>query len=64
MRLSLQPTASCHLLFSLVIEFDARRPDLDTLVQTIKRSKFAGGHILEFGKIQDFNDAEDALVLD
>jgi len=60
--LSLQPTASCHLLFSLVIEFDARRPDLDTLVQTIKRSKFAGGHILEFGKIQDFNDAEDALA--
>lgn len=60
--LSLQPTASCHLLFSLVIEFNARHPDLDTLIQTIKRSKFAGGHILEFGQIQDFNNAEDALA--
>lgn len=59
--LSLQPTASCHLLFSLVIEFDTRRPDLDTLIQTIKRSKFAGGHILEFGHIEVTNDAEDAL---
>lgn len=59
--LSLQPTASCHLLFSLVIEFDTRRPDLDTLIQTIKRSKFAGGHILEFGQVQDSKSAEDAL---
>ncbi len=51
------------MLFSLVIEFDARRPDLNTLVQTIKRSKFAGGHILEFGKIQDFKTTpEDALA--
>lgn len=60
--LSLQPTASCHLLFSLVIEFDSRRPDLDMLIETIKRSKFAGGHILEFGQIKDFNDAQSALA--
>lgn len=60
--LSLQPTASCHLLFSLVIEFDARRPDLDTLIQTLKRSKFAGGHILEFGQIQDAKNVDDALA--
>lgn len=60
--LSLQPTASCHLLFSLVIEFDTRRPDLDTLIQTIKRSKFAGGHILEFGQIKDADDAQSALA--
>lgn len=60
--LSLQPTASCHLLFSLIIEFDTRRPDLDTLIQTIKRSKFAGGHILEFGQVQDSKSPEDALA--
>lgn len=59
--LSLQPTASCHLLLSLVIELDCRRPDLDTLVSSLKRSKFAGGHILEFGPVQSFDDAEDAL---
>ena len=60
--LSLQPTASCHLLFSLVIEFDTKRPDLDTLIQILKRSKFAGGHILEFGQIQQEDDAQSALA--
>lgn len=59
--LSLQPTASCHLLLSLVIEFNTRRPDLDTLLETIKRSKFAGGHILEFGQIKEADDAQEAL---
>lgn len=59
--LSLQPTASCHLLFSLVIQFDTRRLDLDTLVKTLKHSKFAGGHILEFGQIQTYDDAQNAL---
>ena len=58
---SLQPTASCHLLFSLVIQFSTRRPDIDTLVQTLKRSKFAGGHILEFGQVKKFTDAQEAL---
>lgn len=59
--LSLQPTASCHLLLSLVIEMDCKRPDLDTLVTCLRRSKFAGGQILEFGQVQSFDDAEDAL---
>lgn len=59
--LSLQPTASCHLLLSLVIEFNTRRPDLDTLLKTIKRSKFAGGHIIEFGQIKEADDAQEAL---
>lgn len=59
--LSLQPTASCHLLFSLVIQFSTRRPDIDTLVQTLKRSKFAGGHILEFGQVKKLIDAQEAL---
>lgn len=59
--LSLQPTASCHLLFSLVIQFNTRRPDLDTLIKTLKRSKFAGGHILEFGQIDSFKDVSEAF---
>lgn len=59
--LSLQPTASCHLLFSLVIQFNTRRPDLDTLIKTLKRSKFAGGHILEFGQIDSLKDVSEAL---
>lgn len=59
--LSLQPTASCHLLFSLVIQFNTRRPDLDALIKTLKRSKFAGGHILEFGQIDSFTDIDEAL---
>nr|WP_174506405.1 type I-F CRISPR-associated protein Csy2 [Acinetobacter sp. Marseille-Q1620] len=59
--LSLQPTASCHLLVSLVIEFNEKRFDLDTFVQILKRSKFAGGQITEFGQLKEFNEADEAL---
>lgn len=59
--LSLQPTASCHLLLSLVIEFDDPRPDLESLEHTLRRSRFAGGQILEFGKIQSFDHTDEAL---
>jgi len=59
--LSLQPTASCHLLCSLVICFEEDRLDLDSLFKVLKRSKFAGGHILEFGQLKIFEDAEQAL---
>ncbi|MBF7689127.1 type I-F CRISPR-associated protein Csy2 [Acinetobacter rathckeae] len=63
--LSLQPTASCHLLLSLVIEFKKKvlgGVNLNTFVSAIKRSKFAGGHILEFGQVQSHEQIEDALA--
>lgn len=60
--LSLQPTASCHLLFSLVLQVDESNPDLGTLIGVLKRSKFAGGHILEFGKIEVVKNLKKALA--
>lgn len=60
--LSLQPTASCHLLFSLVLEVEDSDPDLDIVLNTLQRSKFAGGHILEFGEIKDFKNLKKALA--
>ncbi|RKG30625.1 type I-F CRISPR-associated protein Csy2 [Acinetobacter tianfuensis] len=59
--LSLQPTASCHLLFSLVLQVDESSPDIDTLIDVLKRSKFAGGSILEFGQIQVLKNLKKAL---
>lgn len=59
--LSLQPTASCHLLFSLVLQVDESNPDISTLIDVLKRSKFAGGHILEFGKIEVLKNLKKAL---
>lgn len=59
--LSLQPTASCHLLVSLVIEFKARSINLDAIVQLLRRSKFAGGQIIEFGQLKAFENADEAL---
>ena len=60
--LSLQPTASCHLLFSLVLEVEDSDPDKDIVLNTLQRSKFAGGHILEFGKIEIFKNLKKALA--
>ena len=59
--LSLQPTASCHLQFSLVIHFKKTAVSEKKISQILKRSKFAGGHILEFGQVKNFNDAQEAL---
>lgn len=59
--LSLQPTASCHLLFSLVLQVDESSPDISSLIDVLKRSKFAGGHILEFGKIEVVKNLKKAL---
>ncbi|WP_286729807.1 type I-F CRISPR-associated protein Csy2 [Acinetobacter sp. UBA1297] len=57
--LSLQPTASCHLEFSLVIKFSSSRISPEKLTNILKHSRFAGGQIIEFLDIT--NHAENEL---
>ena len=61
--LSLQPTASCHLEFSLVIKFTSSRISPEKLTNILKRSRFAGGQIIEFLEISTHaeNELETAL---
>ncbi|RJL70542.1 type I-F CRISPR-associated protein Csy2 [Acinetobacter radioresistens] len=61
--LSLQPTASCHLEFSLVIKFSSFRISPEKLTNILKRSRFAGGQIIEFLDITTHaeNELENAL---
>lgn len=61
--LSLQPTASCHLEFSLVIKFTSSRISPEKLSNILKRSRFAGGQIIEFLEITTHaeNELETAL---
>ncbi len=61
--LSLQPTASCHLEFSLVIKFSSSRISPEKLTNILKRSRFAGGQIIEFLEITTHaeNELENAL---
>ncbi|MCF3126550.1 type I-F CRISPR-associated protein Csy2 [Acinetobacter soli] len=61
--LSLQPTASCHLEFSLVIKFSSSRISPEKLTNILKRSRFAGGQIIEFLEITTYaeNELETAL---
>lgn len=61
--LSLQPTASCHLEFSLVIKFSSSRISPEKLTNILKRSRFAGGQIIEFLEITTHaeNELETAL---
>lgn len=61
--LSLQPTASCHLEFSLVIKFSSSRISPEKLTNLLKRSRFAGGQIIEFLDISTHaeNELETAL---
>ncbi|ENU94392.1 CRISPR type I-f/ypest-associated protein csy2 [Acinetobacter vivianii] len=61
--LSLQPTASCHLEFSLVIKFSSSRISPEKLTNILKRSRFAGGQIIEFLEISTHaeNELETAL---
>lgn len=61
--LSLQPTASCHLEFSLVIKFSSSRISPEKLTNILKRSRFAGGQIIDFLeiKIHAENELETAL---
>ncbi|MDQ9949044.1 type I-F CRISPR-associated protein Csy2 [Acinetobacter sp. 12966] len=61
--LSLQPTASCHLEFSLVIKFSSSRISPEKITNILKRSRFAGGQIIEFLEITTHaeNELEAAL---
>ncbi|MDV7500675.1 type I-F CRISPR-associated protein Csy2 [Acinetobacter baumannii] len=61
--LSLQPTASCHLESSLVIKFSSSRISPEKLTNILKRSRFAGGQIIEFLEITTHaeNELETAL---
>ncbi|WNX69827.1 type I-F CRISPR-associated protein Csy2 [Acinetobacter baumannii] len=61
--LSLQPTASCHLEFSLVIKFSSSRISPEKLTNILKRSRFAGGQIIDFLEITTHaeNELETAL---
>lgn len=61
--LSLQPTASCHLEFSLVIKFSSSRISPEKLTNILKRSRFVGGQIIEFLEITTHaeNELETAL---
>lgn len=60
--LSLQPTASCHLHFSLVIRFDGRRrPRLAELQNLLTNSRFAGGQVISVGEISWADDNETSL---
>lgn len=61
--LSLQPTASCHLEFSLIIKFSSSRISPEKLTNILKRSRFAGGQIIEFLEITIYaeNELENAL---
>lgn len=58
--LSLQPTASCHLEVSLIIEFDRVRNE-KKLVDLVQRSRFAGGQIISFEDVQSCDSTEEAL---
>lgn len=61
--LSLQPTASCHLEFSLVVKFSSSRISPEKLTNILKRTRFAGGQIIEFLEISTHaeNELETAL---
>ncbi|MCG9515830.1 type I-F CRISPR-associated protein Csy2 [Acinetobacter pittii] len=61
--LSLQPTASCHLEFSLVIKFSSSRISPEKLTNILKRSRFAGGQIIEFLEITTHAENELEVAL-
>ena len=58
--LSLQPTASCHLEVSLIIEFERVRNE-KRLADVVQRSRFAGGQIISFEDVQSCESTEQAL---
>ncbi|MCU4414463.1 type I-F CRISPR-associated protein Csy2 [Acinetobacter sp. WU_MDCI_Axc73] len=61
--LSLQPTASCHLELSLIIKFSSSRISPEQVTNILKRSRFAGGQIIDFLEItkKEENQLDDAL---
>lgn len=59
--LSLQPTASCHLHFSLLIKVDAKRIFIKKITDFLRNARFAGGKILEFGDVKALDGIAEAL---
>lgn len=58
--LSLQPTASCHLEISLIVDFGRVR-QMNRLVNRVQQSRFAGGQIISVGELVPCNSTEQAL---
>lgn len=56
--LSLQPTASCHLEFSLIIRLSTSRISPEKLTQILRRSRFSGGQIIEFAEVSTHSENE------
>lgn len=59
--LSLQPSASCHLLFSLVIHVKNSRIQFEKINKFLAKGRFAGGQILKHNTIQSFKSLSTAL---
>lgn len=59
--LSLQPTASCHLEISLIINF-ARIRDKNRLTDIVRRSRFAGGQVISVQDLEPCDSTEKALA--
>lgn len=55
--LSLQPTASCHLTVSLLIEVDGRIK-LDRVSQFLRSARIAGGCVDDFGEPESANELD------
>lgn len=58
--LSLQPTASCHLELSLIVDFGRVR-QMNRLANRVQQSRFAGGQIISVGELVACDSTEQAL---
>lgn len=58
--LSLQPTASCHLEISLIVDFGRVR-QMNRLVNIVQQSRFAGGQIISVGELVPCDSTQQAL---
>ena len=58
--LSLQPTASCHLEISLIVDFGRVR-QMNRLVNRVQQSRFAGGQIISVGELVAYDSTQQAL---
>lgn len=59
--LSLQPTATCHLNWSLLLAYADGGPSANKLNAFLSRARLAGGQIINHGKPQTLEDAEAVL---
>ena len=60
--LSLQPTASCHVTITLIIELDDGRFEFSDVERFVQKAKFAGGDIIRHGKIESANMIDDKTI--